>query len=47
MNIVIKLIAVSEPDLPWTNVIKLSDDKGKHTGDAKMIRLCKEILGIE
>src|SRR5690606_37302644 len=32
MNIVIKLIAVSEPDLPWTNVIKLSDDKGKHTG---------------
>lgn len=47
MNIVIKLVSVAEPDLPWTNVIKLSDDKGKHTGDAKMIRLCKEILGIE
>ncbi|MFA5619777.1 MAG: nicotinate phosphoribosyltransferase [Weeksellaceae bacterium] len=47
MNIVIKMVAVSEPDLPWTNVIKLSDDQGKHTGDSKMIRLSKEILGIE
>ena len=47
MNIVIKLVSVAEPDLPWTNVIKLSDDKGKHTGDAKIIWLCKEILGIE
>lgn len=47
MNIVIKLVSVAEPDLPWTNVIKLSDDKGKHTGDAKMIRLAKEILAIE
>ena len=42
MNIVLKLIAVSEPDLPWTNVVKLSDEKGKHTGDPKMIRLAKE-----
>ncbi|MFA7687032.1 MAG: nicotinate phosphoribosyltransferase [Moheibacter sp.] len=47
MNIVLKLIAVSEPDLPWTNVVKLSDEKGKHTGDPKMIRLAKEILEIE
>ncbi|MFA7616880.1 MAG: nicotinate phosphoribosyltransferase [Weeksellaceae bacterium] len=47
MNIVIKLVSVAEPDLPWTNVIKLSDDKGKHTGDPKMIRLCKEILEIQ
>lgn len=47
MNIVIKLVSVAEPDLPWTNVIKLSDDKGKHTGNPKMIRLCKEILEIQ
>lgn len=47
MNIVMKLISVAEPDLPWTNVVKLSDEKGKHTGDPKMIRLAKEILEIE
>lgn len=47
MNIVMKLISVAEPDLPWTNVVKLSDEKGKHTGDPKMIRLSKEILEIE
>lgn len=47
MNIVIKLVSVAEPDLSWTNVVKLSDDKGKHTGDPKMIRLAKETLGIE
>lgn len=47
MNIVIKLISIAEPDIPWTNVVKLSDEKGKHTGDKKMIRLAKEILEIE
>jgi len=47
MNIVLKLISVAEPDIPWTNVVKLSNEKGKHTGDPKMIRLSKEILGIE
>lgn len=47
MNIVLKLIATAEPDIPWTNVVKLSDEKGKHTGDEKMIRLAKEILEIE
>ncbi len=47
MNIVLKLISVAEPDIPWTNVVKLSDEKGKHTGDPKMIRLAKEILEIE
>lgn len=47
MNIVLKLISIAEPDLPWTNVVKLSDEKGKHTGDPKMIRLAKEILEIE
>lgn len=47
MNIVLKLIAISEPDIPWTHVVKLSDEKGKHTGDPKMIRLAKELLDIE
>ncbi len=47
MNIVLKLIAVAEPDIPWTNVVKLSDEPGKHTGDPKMIRLAKEILDID
>ncbi len=46
MNIVLKLISIAEPDLPWTNVVKLSDEKGKHTGDPKMIWLAKEILEI-
>src|SRR5690606_20566833 len=47
MNIVLKLISVAEPDIPWTNVVKLSDEPGKHTGDPKMIRLAKEILDID
>ena len=47
MNIVMKLISVAEPDIPWTNVVKLSDEKGKHTGDPRMIRLAKEILEIQ
>lgn len=46
MNIVLKMISVSEPDIPWTNVVKLSDEKAKHTGDQKMIRLAKELLDI-
>lgn len=47
MNIVIKMTRIAEPDIAWTNVVKLSDDAGKHTGDPKMIRLAKEILEIE
>lgn len=47
MNIVLKLISIAEPDIPWTNVVKLSDEKHKHTGDERMIRLAKEILEID
>lgn len=47
MNIVLKLTYVSEPDLSWTPVVKLSDEKGKYTGDPKMIKLAKEILEID
>lgn len=46
MNIVMKLIAVSEPDIPWTNVVKLSDEVGKHTGEPGMIALAQQILEI-
>lgn len=47
MNIVIKMTSVSEPDIPWTKVVKLSDEPHKHTGDPKMIRLAKDILEID
>lgn len=47
MNIVLKLTAIAEPDIPWTNVVKLSDEKMKHTGNERMIRLAKEILEID
>ena len=41
LNIVIKLVEIN--GMP---VIKLSDDKGKHTGDEKTIKLVKEMLNI-
>lgn len=47
MNIVLKLTSIAEPDIPWTNVVKLSDEKGKNTGNLRMIRLAKDILDIE
>ena len=31
---------------PWTKVVKLSDEKGKYTGDPEEIALAKEILHI-
>jgi nicotinate phosphoribosyltransferase len=31
----------------WTKVVKLSDEKGKYTGDPEVIRLTKVILGLE
>ena len=31
----------------WNPVIKLSDEKGKYTGDPEMILLAKKVLGIE
>lgn len=44
-NIVIKLVEadIRDREVP---VIKLSDDKGKHTGDIDEINACKQILGI-
>lgn len=46
MNIVIKMVEAFPDGGEWTPVVKLSDEKGKYTGDDKMIQLAKTILGI-
>lgn len=46
MNMVIKMTEANHHDDEWTEVVKLSDEKGKYTGSTKMIDLAKEILGI-
>ncbi len=46
MNIVMKLIGVQAPNNDWIPTVKLSDEKGKYTGDPKMIELAKEFLRI-
>ena len=46
MNIVIKLTDVNFDDY-WVPTIKISDEKGKYTGDRDMIELAKDILRIE
>ena len=47
MNIVIKMTEAKPENQAWTPVIKLSDEKGKYTGDAREIELAKNILKIE
>ena len=46
MNIVIKMVEAFPEGDDWTPVVKLSDEKGKYTGDEKMIELAKNILKI-
>lgn len=46
MNIVIKMTEAHPDEAYWIPVIKLSDVKGKYTGDYQMIALGKTILGI-
>lgn len=46
LNIVIKMTEAHPDDGEWNYVIKLSDDHGKYTGDAKTIELAKTILEI-
>lgn len=46
MNIVMKLLKVKTLHHDWTETVKLSDERGKYTGDPKMITLAKEILKI-
>ncbi len=47
LNIVIKIIEAKAEGQEWVPTIKLSDNKGKHTGDEKSIELCKGILNIK
>ncbi len=47
MNIVMKLVAVKSVTNDWIPTVKLSDEKGKYTGDPKMIELAKEFLKIK
>jgi len=45
LNIVIKMTHCKErPEDPWTKVVKLSDEPGKHTGDPKEIEHCKRAV---
>jgi nicotinate phosphoribosyltransferase len=46
MNIVIKMVEALPEGGEWTPVVKLSDERGKYTGEEKMIKLAKEILHI-
>ncbi|GAA4791777.1 nicotinate phosphoribosyltransferase [Olivibacter ginsenosidimutans] len=46
MNIVIKMTEAHPDEAYWIPVVKLSDVKGKYTGNAEMIELSKIILGI-
>lgn len=47
LNIVIKLSRCrTDPERPWQNTVKLSDDPGKHTGERLELETCMKILGI-
>ncbi len=46
MNIVMKLTEISSYDIPWTGVVKLSDEGNKHTGNIRDIELAKEMLHL-
>lgn len=46
MNIVIKMTEALPKDGEWTQVVKLSDEPGKNTGNQTTIDLAKTILGI-
>ena len=47
LNIVIKIIEAKPEGHNWEPTIKLSDTKGKYTGDSKSIKLCKDVLKID
>ncbi len=47
LNIVIKIIEAKPEGHDWEPTIKLSDTKGKYTGNKNSIKLCKEVLNIE
>ena len=47
MNIVMKLTGVLGANNEWIPTVKFSDEKGKQTGDPKMIELVKKSLRIK
>lgn len=47
LNIVLKMTDARPDEGEWNPVIKLSDEKGKYTGDPETILLAKKVLGIE
>lgn len=47
MNIVIKMTDALPDGDNWNPVVKLSDEKGKYTGNPETIQLAKIILGLE
>ncbi|SJN30391.1 nicotinate phosphoribosyltransferase [Sphingobacterium sp. JB170] len=46
MNIVVKMVEAQPEGGPWTDVIKLSDEPNKHTGNKDEINLAKSVLNI-
>ena len=46
LNIVIKITQAKPEGRDWVNTVKLSDTKGKHTGDKKEIETAKYVLGL-
>jgi nicotinate phosphoribosyltransferase len=47
MNIVLKMTEAQPEGQDWSPVVKLSDEKGKYSGDGRTIALAKEVLGIK
>ncbi len=47
LNIVIKMDAVKYDKDKWIPTVKLSDDKGKYTGDKQMIEIVKKLLFVD
>ncbi|MGI8635677.1 MAG: hypothetical protein ACR2KZ_09775 [Segetibacter sp.] len=47
MNIVMKMVEAFPDEGEWTPVVKLSDERGKYTGEQKMIDLAKTVLHIQ
>lgn len=45
LNIVIKMISAFIVD-EWVDTVKLSDNEGKHTGNADMVELAQRLLGL-
>lgn len=46
LNMVIKMSEAKPEGINWRNCVKLSDSKGKYTGNFKTVKLYKEELGI-